>query len=220
MPKPVTQSPPAAALARRRRSIARLRRLGIPTLAELPVIERGKPRSTKAIVERIIALEAVVLRAFAASPELQADYAKAFPSAALLTAEERAFMRAKRPSPSARKAFSWRCEALEVLRWSVGLVARLPALDEQVKPQAQLDELVEHGSPAGLRRAAKPRSHDELLELSDLMYRAHWAVRDAELAGKRPPRNLDRGIVIERDHASRWLLGLGGLAWDDVSLDT
>lgn len=218
--KPTRAKQAAAAEARKGRSLAALRRLRVPTLADLPAIHAGKPRSAKVITDRIIALQAVALRAFKAPADLQADFATRFPWQALLSPDERGFMKTARPTPMITKAMTWRCEALEVLLWSVGFRDALPGLAKLIDPQTQLDLVMAFQSPAALRRAARGRDHAELLDLSDLMYRAHWAVRDAELARRPVPKALDRGVIIERDHASRWLLGLGGLAWDDVSLDT
>ena len=216
MPRKLTDSPQA----RKLRSMKRLRALKVPAIANLPPIERGRPRSVAAIVDRIIGLQAVVMKAFKAPAEMQASFAKAFKPATKLSPAERAFMRAKKPDVDTLKELTWRCEALEVLLWSIGLTAELPPMNADVSPQAQLDLVEACRDAAGLKRVAQRRSHAELLDASDLLYRAHWAVRDSSLRGKKPARALAPDVVLERDHASRWLLSQGGQAWDDDSCDT
>jgi len=64
------------------------------------------------------------------------------------------------------------------------------------------------------------RPAGELLDAADLIYRYHWATREAELRGREPPAGLDPGVVMERHYALNWLIGYLGLDWDEVSTDT
>lgn len=214
------RAPKNEADQRKARSMARLRRLKVPVIDHLPVIEGGRLRSEKAIVDRMIALLALTMRAFDAPKQLQADFAAVFKPEAKLSPDEKKFMRARAPNAKDKTRYSWRCEALEVLQWSIGLADKLPKLDAAAVPQRQLERTFSFRSAPGMVRAAERRSHEELLELSDLLYRAHWATRDAQLNGKAPPSALDPDIVMERDHAIRWLVGYAGQPWDEVSCDT
>lgn len=83
-----------------------------------------------------------------------------------------------------------------------------------------LGRIVLGGTEAALRQRARLRSGADLLDLSDLMYRYHWAVRDARLRGQPPPGGLHAGVVLEWDHTSRWLVGYDNQVWDDISCDT
>ncbi len=67
---------------------------------------------------------------------------------------------------------------------------------------------------------AKLRPQAELLDAADLIYRTHWAVRQARLDGEPSPAGLDPGVVHERHYALNWLIGYAGQAWDDMSTDT
>jgi Domain of unknown function (DUF4272) len=60
----------------------------------------------------------------------------------------------------------------------------------------------------------------DILDQVDLIYRYHWAVRNARLKGQQIPADLDPGVTEERHYALNWLIGYLEQAWDDVSTDT
>jgi len=65
------------------------------------------------------------------------------------------------------------------------------------------------------------RSANDVLNEADLIYRYHWAVRQAGIDGKPPPADLHPGVVMERHKALNWLIGYNDNAdWDDVTTDT
>jgi len=68
------------------------------------------------------------------------------------------------------------------------------------------------------RQKARCRKTEEVVTACDLAYCLHWAVRQAEIAGKPTPARLKSYVVIERRRALEWLLGND--AWDAISLDT
>jgi len=67
---------------------------------------------------------------------------------------------------------------------------------------------------------ANLRPIGEILDEADLIYRYHWAVKNARSKGEPPPANLDKGVVLERHHALNWLIGYMDQEWDDISTDT
>jgi hypothetical protein len=65
---------------------------------------------------------------------------------------------------------------------------------------------------------SKLRPIADILDQADLIYRYHWAVRNARLKGQQTPGALDAGVTQERHHALNWLVMEE--AWDDVTTDT
>ena len=64
------------------------------------------------------------------------------------------------------------------------------------------------------------RSANDILNMSDLIYRYHWAIRQAKLDGAPEPAGLSGSVVSERHHALNWLTYYFDADWDDVSTDT
>lgn len=212
-----SSDPAADALARRQWAIAKLQAEGVPTLASLPVIEntaQAKLRSKEEVVRRAIALWAVYRRAKGFRAGLGEDIIANHD----FTPAERAFLSSPSPPKSDRNNFSWRCEALYVLLWSAGLTA---SLDQPTALTSipELQRILSQG-PEQLLAKAKPRSVHEILDQADLIYRYHWAVRNAKLEGQPPPAGLSADVIVERHHALNWLIGYMDQAWDDVSTDT
>lgn len=68
--------------------------------------------------------------------------------------------------------------------------------------------------------SAKLRSPAELLDAADLIYRYHWAVRQAKLDGMaEPPAALVPPLVEARHVALYWLIGVGD-DWDNIDTST
>ena len=67
---------------------------------------------------------------------------------------------------------------------------------------------------------AELRPIADILDQADLIYRYHWAVRDARIKGRQAPAALDHDVTEERHYALNWLIGYHAQAWDDVSTDT
>lgn len=117
-----------------------------------------------------------------------------------------------------RVQLSWRNEAAWVLLWALGHVDGQLGAPRQTCDVDVLTDIVIHTPDLdrhGLRRA------NDILNEADLIYRYHWAVRQAGIDGRDPPAGLNPGVVMERHHALNWLIGYDdGAEWDDVSTDT
>jgi hypothetical protein len=75
--------------------------------------------------------------------------------------------------------------------------------------------------PKALQAAIKIRAKDEIVAWADLLYRLHWAVRDARLNGGQPLEMLNGGVVQEWHLAVNWMTRYGNEDnWDDVGTDT
>lgn len=213
---------PASASVRKARSVARLRREKVPVLPSLPRIEdegEAKVRAKDAVVDRAVALFAVAARGAHAPAEFLQAFASEFDLPPKLTPKEKAFWKQAKPTPKTLATFSWRWEALAVLLWALGFVPKLARPEKLVDVQ-KLVSIVRGKGPQKLRAEARLRPVKELLDFADLMYRYHWAVRDAELNGRPAPARLNPDVLMEWDHAARWLVGYSGQKWDDITLDT
>lgn len=198
-----------------------LRAEGVPINPHLPMIESEAQitlRTAAEVAGRLSALSVVAARASG----LETDQARHFITerglAQHLSPAERAFMADDAPSERNRIQFSWRYEAAWVLLWALQHVDG--PLDRPNAP-CDVDRLTgtvihtEALDRPGLRRA------NDILNEADLIYRRHWAVRQAGLDGREPPADLHPGVVMERHHALNWLIGYADNAdWDDVTTDT
>jgi hypothetical protein len=214
------------AKARKERSVARITAEGVPTLDWLPVIEsesecRGHTKSE--VVHRTIALAIVAAKA-------DTDYAigqaliDEFNAEGFFTPKERAFMDDADPSEQDVANFIWRYEAAHVMLWALGIIPELRRPDRNCDVEFIAKTLRKLGTDGVMRRAAL-RPQAELLEAADLIYRYHWATRQAELTGKKPPAGLAGDVVLERHHALNWLIGYAEegespVEWDEISTDT
>lgn len=105
------------------------------------------------------------------------------------------------------------------LAWALGLVQELDFWKDcdngfvTMMPNLKTEESGEE-----VRSKSRLRPVDELASACDTAYCLHWAVRQSELEGKRPPDALKPYVVIERRRALEWLLG--DEPWDALSLDT
>jgi hypothetical protein len=115
--------------------------------------------------------------------------------------------------------YSWRIESLNVLLWS------LKKFDDLQLPINMCDfEHIEDlpdlsVDPTEWIEKSRLRNNEEILNQVDLIYRIHWATRDAELNGKKIPGNFHPGIIFERHYALNWLVRYAN-EWDDITTDT
>jgi hypothetical protein len=219
---PARPNPTPEALERKARSERILRELGVPILAELPVVDtaaEAKPRAQEAVVDRAIALMLVAVKGEGLEQEHVDRQLKKFSAQPFLSPEEVAFIAKLTPTQLERAKFGWRYEGLSVMTWALGYDAELnPA--NTIVDAGRVVRLVLDKGPADFRSGAKLRPVSELLDANDLVYRMNWACVNARVNSQPAPRALDCEIVLERHHALNWLIGYQGQAWDDVSTDT
>ncbi|NIO41111.1 MAG: DUF4272 domain-containing protein [Burkholderiales bacterium] len=130
--------------------------------------------------------------------------------------EEKGFIRDPDPSPAARNCFLWRYEAAWTLFWALGYVQALGiprrACDVEFAVSCKRDRNTDKFAAESALRPIH-----QILDQADLIFRYHWAGVDAALAKRAVPAGLNGGIVYERHHALRWLIGYQD--WDDVAID-
>ena len=211
----------AEAEARKRRSIRLLTDEGVPVNEYLPTIEaeaEASRRSSEEVALRAIAL-AIVATAAHGEREATRRLIAAYRVGEAFTPYEHAFINDPQPTQRDRTQLTWRIECAWVLLWALGFVPALGRPDSQVDTDAIVQILEERGRDS-LVAEARLRPQAELLDAADLLYRYHWAIRDAQLNGRPPPAGLGPGVVMEWHYALNWLIGYGDAAWDEISTDT
>ncbi len=207
-------------LARKRRSIEILRVGGIPFIEHLPGIEaaaEARLRPVAGVAGRLLALAFVAGWAEGIDRETVADFGRERGTIPLLTPRERAFVDDTGPREPTRVQHVWRYEAAWTLAWALRLTDEplgLPSRTCDAFGLVGLVMRVDDLAARGLRPIA------EILDESDLIYRCHWATRQASLTGQDAAEWLDPGVTMERHHALNWLADPEGTDWDDVSTDT
>jgi hypothetical protein len=211
----------AEAEARKQRSIGLLTAEGVPVNEYLPTIEAEAEvprRSSDEVALRAIAL-AIVARAAHGDREATRRLIAAYRIDDAFTPQERAFINDPQPTQRDRAQLTWRIECAWVLLWALGFVPALGRPDGQVDADAIVHILEDRGRD-GVVAEARLRPQAHLLDAADLLYRYHWAIREAQLNGRPSPGGLNPGVVMEWHYAINWLIGYGDAAWDEISTDT
>ncbi|WP_045007647.1 DUF4272 domain-containing protein [Bradyrhizobium sp. LTSP857] len=212
----------AEAIDRRLRSEGILRAEGVPVLATLPVIESAAEalkRSKEEVALRTLCVLFVAAKGEGLGEELVEQLLESYELRPHLTPQELAFVLDHSPSQHDRIQFTWRHEAAWTLLWALGFVAQLG------KPAQICD--VEFAAGTMAERTTSQFIEDselrpiaDILDQADLIYRYHWAVRNARIGGQEVPAGLDPGVTQERHYALNWLIGYNEQAWDHVTTDT
>lgn len=205
---------------RKARSIAVLTAQGVPVLPSLPVIEdkaTSHRRTSEEVAHRTIALAVIAVTGETLDADLSASLTDQFQAQGYFSPEERRFLGDLTADPQDRINAAWRYEGVHVLLWALGIYDDIGRPDTITDVPLLASTLRELGAD-GLIARGQLRSQAELLDAADLMYRYHWAVRQARLDGVPPPASLDPSVVQERRYALEWLIT--NVPWDDVSTDT
>jgi len=206
---------------RKERSEAILRKERVPINAWLPCIESEvevELRAPREVANRVLALCAVALKAEAREDDGVQTFIETFGVAPHLSPEERAYIADLAPTMHDRMQFSWKYEAAVPLFWALNLIREPLGAPRDCCEPAELIRIVEQ-TPDLTHRGLRPIG--VILDEADLIYRYHWATRQADLDRKPPPAGLDEGVTLERHRALNWLIGYNDRAdWDDVTTDT
>ena len=133
--------------------------------------------------------------------------------------QESRFLRNSKPPHKAIINATWRVEALIPLLWALRLYTKFPAPKMfRGKLRRVMPEILT--PTADFIAAARLRPESQLRRAQDLTYRTNWALRDAEIKGKKPPKSVVPGVIWERHHALNWLVNDDNESWDNVSTDT
>ncbi len=114
---------------------------------------------------------------------------------------------------------SWRCEALQVMLWSIGKLTELPPLTE-VAHVASLFALLPgfDSETASFIESAKLRPQAEIDAQLDEAIHAHAKLQQERTRhGKRSP--MIPGVVLERQWALEWIENFDDVPWDEITLN-
>jgi hypothetical protein len=207
-------------LDRKQRSEHLLTEAGIPINAHLPMIESEQEteiRSLEDIAQRLLALMAAAVKAEGVSKQDVDSFIKDRGVAPFLSADEAAFIADDDPDERSRIQFSWQYECASTLLWALKLTDAPLGLPDQICDVTYLAETVRDTDDLTVNGV---RTVGEVLDEADLIYRCHWAVRQASLDGSATPGGLEPGVTMERHKALNWLIRYNEADWDDVTTDT
>ncbi|WP_185154181.1 DUF4272 domain-containing protein [Fulvivirga sp. M361] len=209
---------------RKSRSEKILTDLGSDFIPYLPLIEfkaDAKIRTPREIGLRILCLFGVAAASHGVDSSIIIEWLKRESVFSSLSREEKTYLQKNDKSENENFQFSWRSECIWLLLWAIGKVQRdLPTA------QCNVDEMLQvlpslNGSTEKFLESIELRSTKEILDQSDLIYRAHWAIRQYGLDESVRIGNLDPDVVMEWHLAINWLTNYGETDyWDEVTTDT
>jgi len=201
-----------------------LRTLNIPYIDHLPFIEEeseAKIRTAQEIAERILILIYLCYVSDVSDDrEKVIDFLKISLLWDKVSPEEKKLYQKEKLSRREKINTSWRSEAVWLLLWTINKVDKLELPTEQIEISEILSRLPEFfDDPKEFIETAIVRPTTEILDISDLMYRLHWATRNADLDHQPMPANLNSSVIYERHYAINWVTYYAD-EWDEVTTDT
>src|SRR5690606_758041 len=222
--KPNNGSNYKTAEQRKKQTEKYLKSLNIPFIDHLPLIEEEnevKIRTAQEIAERILIL---VYLAYVSEVHDERENVIEFLETNLLwdkvSPDEKELFQKEELTDQETTNISWRSEGVWLLLWTINKVDKLELPTEQVEIPKIVSLLPEFlTDPTEFIKNAIVRPTTEILDQSDLVYRLHWATRNADLNNQPMPANLDLSIIMERHYAINWVTFYAD-EWDEVSTDT
>ena len=215
---------PKTAEQRKKHTEKYLKSLNIPFIDHLPLIEEEsevKIRDAKEIAERILIL--VYLAYVSEVPgerENVIDFLKANLLWDKVSPEEKEIFQKEELTDQEIANVSWRSEAVWLLLWTINRVDKLELPTDQIEISEIVSRLPKFITDTKeFIETAIVRPTTEILDASDLIYRLHWATRNADLNNQSIPANLDLSIIMERHYAINWVTYYAD-EWDEISTDT
>jgi len=210
-----------SAMKRRERSIARLRNSGVPVLESLPPIaadEETSIRPTGMAARRCAVLAIVAARGEGLEKDKALALIQKFNLGEVLSPKERAFLSLDDVS-AVRAQFTWRYECVHVLLWAF---RKVELLDIPKKPcdAAAVTKAVMEITEKNQFDTQPMRTKAEILDQLDLIYRCHWATRNATVKKVPPPQGVNADAVEEWHYVLNWLIHADRAEWDDVQTGT
>jgi hypothetical protein len=210
---------------RKNASESLLKSRGIDYNRHLPPIESEEEvvlRSPEEVLRRLVALWAVVGSAFLRENNHFRDYITTNKFESWLSKSELEFLLSDERTERDYVQFTWRLECLYFLSWCAGLIPAIQIPSHQSSAESAMHLFPrEMEAPEVLERAISIRPKLEVMNWADLLYRLHWATRNARVTGNTPPPGVDGGVVQEWHRAANWMIRYEGEDdWDQVTTDT
>jgi hypothetical protein len=201
----------------KRESEQLLRKLGVEVNDSLPTIEEPaelSPRSAQEVATRAWVLTHVIGVGYGRPGKEMLDWLGEAGLTAGLTPRELSFLEQKNYTDRDRAWAAWQFSAVHGCAWALGLVDLEPL---GRCPDALASHFPPKTNPESAIESARLRPHPEIYAKADLLYRLHWAARQARLQGSSFP--LQEIEVQLRRQSIDWIAGLP-YEWDDVPSDT
>ena len=193
----------------------------IPIHPNLPLIDLGKPRTSKEVCERIIALYALAGLANGAAGYLLKDWLIDEGGLGFLSTHEQQLLNNYDGlNPEEINELSWKQESLYVLCWSGSLVDKVVWPTKEADLNNVFGLIPPETSFAKFFTSFNLRSFEEIAKQLDVYYCLHAAMRHPEIwIDNTQSRSLKMEAILERRQALEWVLS-PSTDWDEISLDT
>lgn len=207
---------------RKKESEKMLKSLKVPINKQLPLTENEEVvslRTKEEIINRMIPLTIVAAKAMEAPPEKIEEFIERYNANKLFTEEEHNFLLKKHINYNEGIQYSWKLECIWLLLWSVNLISDIGVPANTCNAEFVFDKVLSNTKQDLMDQSTlKPIS--DILDSLDFVYRAHWAVREAQLNDLIIPESLDEGVVYERHYTLNWLVNDMEQEWEEVSTNT
>jgi hypothetical protein len=210
-----------AALMRKQRSEAFMRKEGVPCNEHLPAIEdesSTRMRSIEEIAQRAVALVIGVDRGEGLDLDSFKELVNRYGVDPWFTPKERELFFKETLSEQEQIGIIWRYESCAVLLWVLGYIRDLGRPDHNCDT-GLISRLTTRKSYQEFLDGAQIRPISEILDQADLIYRYDWAVRDAQQHKRKPPVGLISDVVFERHYTLNWLRRYRDQEWDDITTE-
>ncbi len=199
-----------------------IRALGGDVLDGLPWLDRTHPREAREVADRALVMNALLQIYFGAPTNVIDAWITSNDLRASLSRRESQILRKSNAELSEQEQTDlyWYLESLWTLAWAGRLIPDIPIPEPvgdslaSLLPDLQVGETGER-----FRSGFILRPFDEIYQMLDLYYRAHWYTRDGQLRGyDTGVFNID--LVMERRKALEWICNRQVADWDEAPLHT